>query len=346
MLYAILFVCEVLAQGPHGDPSRRASPNIVLIHADDLGYGDLSCFGHPTSVTPNIDRMASQGARFTQFYSASPVCSPSRAGLLTGRWPASVGVYCSNSTEACDRPEDTSPGQCCSGVWEPGIPGGVSPNTLNFASVLKTAGYHTMAIGKWHLGGVTPTDEWPISHHPLKFGFDEYFGCPHGLGACPLGNCFCQEENCAIAGNANWTGCPLYANESILTQPADLRTLSEQYSAAAEEFIARLSEKKEKFFLYYASHHVHSPQFAGIDTTNLTLRGRFGDSLAELDTSVGLLIKSLTMHGADSSTIVLFTSDNGPSLRNEVRGGNAGLLRCGKGTTFEGYRVFCFDILY
>lgn len=194
-------------------------------------------------------------------------------------------------------------------------------------------------------------------HAPSQFGFDEYFGCPHGLGACPLAACFCPNEGCAIAGHSNWTGCPIYANETIVTQPLDMLSVSGRYISAAASFIGRAAANGEQFFLYYASHHVHSPQFAGGDTTNTTARGRFGDSLAELDASVGHLMAlaanfgmptqnmqgeqtprqgTVDTSGGGAGVLTVLTSDNGPSLRNEVRGGNAGLLRCGKGTTFEG----------
>lgn len=144
-----------------------------------------------------------------------------------------------------------------------------------------------MSVGKWHLGGMA-------EHHPAKFGFSEYYGCPHGLGACPLASpCFCPDEPCAISGAANWTGCPIFANETIIVQPLDLRTLSSRYVAVAADFIARSAASGSQFFLYYASHHVHSPQFAGIDATNMTTRGRFGDSLAELDVSVGKSVLTL-----------------------------------------------------
>lgn len=185
------------------------------------------------------------------------------------------------------------------------------------------------ALPLQHLGGMA-------QHAPSFFGFDEYFGCPHGLGACPLASCFCPDEGCSIGGAPTWTGCPIYANDSIITQPLDLLSISARYVAAATDFVERASAAGDPFFLYFASHHVHSPQFAGGDTTNTTARGRFGDSLRELDASVGHLTAVVDRLGLASAVLTIFTSDNGPSLRNEVRGGNAGLLRCGKGTTFEG----------
>jgi arylsulfatase A len=172
---------------------KKNPPNFLLFLADDLGYGDLGVTGHPTSHTPAIDQLAAEGLRLTSFYTASPVCSPSRAGIATGRFPARSGVFCANETNACG---DTGTGSkngnssdyrhCCNGVFLPGMPGGMSKSELTTAQLLKPRGYRSMMIGKWHLGiGSHPgaTDFLPTSR-----GFDRYYGVPHGLGAPSLLN--------------------------------------------------------------------------------------------------------------------------------------------------------------
>jgi|EP00505_MAST-04D_sp_SCG-Rhode-Island_P003092 arylsulfatase A len=311
--------------------SEKNDQNFLIILADDLGYGDLSCYGHPTSITPNLDQLANEGMRFTQFYSASPVCSPSRSSIVTGRLPARNGVYCANSTKPCANPTDKG---CCNGVFLPGMPGGLPQSEVSFATALKESNDWngtTGMIGKWHLG--TEEKYFPTTGH----GFDYYYGVPHGLGACPCHACFAPNQTCSIKCQPNWAPCPVFENRDIVQQPANLITLSDDYVRAAKRFIqSAVEDKKQPFLLYFASHHTHSPQFAGFDTTNVTARGRFGDSLAELDRSVGSLLSFLKEYEVDSNTLVIFTSDNGPSLRNEIRGGNAGLLKCGKGTTYEG----------
>eukprot|EP00039_Didymoeca_costata_P005444 m.81699 g.81699 ORF g.81699 m.81699 type:complete len:531 (-) comp12822_c0_seq4:126-1718(-) len=310
--------------------SKNNKPNFFFFLADDLGYGDLASWGHPTSQTPNMDRLANEGMKLVQYYSPSPVCSPARAGILTGRYPVRVGVYCANDTEACAKPELQN---CCNGVFLPGMPGGLPSSEQTIASYLHTSGYRSMLIGKWHLGN-------DVEYLPTRRGFDEYFGCPHGLGACPLAACFPPNEPCAIAGNPDWAPCPLFSNETIVKQPLDMLTVSQEYTSVGKHFMQKNVNENTPFLLYYASHHVHSPQFAGIDATNMTQRGRFGDSLLELDIVFGHLLDALETMGVENDTIVFFTSDNGPSLRNEIRGGDAGLFRCGKGTTWEGgFRV-------
>lgn len=320
----LLLRCS-LTRGGRGDSTGTS---FLIVLADDLGYGDLASYGHPSSSTPRLDELGAQGIRFTSFYSASPVCSPSRAAVVTGRLPARNGVYCANGTEPCAGPEDDG---CCPGVFVPGRPGGLPLTERTFATELKARGWHgaTGMIGKWHLG---MQEFMPTAGH----GFDFYFGVPHGLGSCPCTACFAPNETCAISCQPTWAPCPLFENQTIVQQPADLLTLSSAYVRAGRDFIRRSVNRGVPFLLYFCSHHVHSPQFAGYDETNATIRGRFGDSLAELDRSVGSLLDSLEDLGVADNTLVWFTSDNGPSLRNEKRGGNAGLLKCGKGTTYEG----------
>lgn len=158
-------------------------------------------------------------------------------------------------------------------------------------------------IGKWHLG--TEHKYFPTTGH----GFDYYYGVPHGLGACPCHACFAPNQNCSIKCQPDWAPCPVFENNNIIQQPANLITLSDNYVHTAKRFIQNaVEDKKQPFLLYFASHHTHSPQFAGFDTTNFTSRDRFGDSLAELDHSVGRLLGFLKEYEVDSNTLVIFTS--------------------------------------
>ena len=325
VVYLLLLLISVTFA--NGNQQKKKPTNFLILLADDLGYGDLSAYGHPTSETDNLDRLASEGMKFTQFYSASPVCSPSRAAVVTGRLPARNGVYCKNNTEPCTDPTQSD---CCNGVFVPGFPGGLPKSEVTFARALKDNKWNgvTGLIGKWHLG----MDEYM----PTKHGFDYYYGVPHGLGACPCSYCFAGDQTCSIKCSPTFAPCPVFENEKIVQQPANLLTLASQYVGKANEFMSNAVNNGQPFLLHYCSHHTHSPQFAGVDTTNKTRRGRFGDSLAEFDHSVGEMIAMLKKLDVLDNTLIWMSSDNGPSLRNEIRGGNAGLLRCGKGTTYEG----------
>jgi len=216
------------------------------------------------------------------------------------------------------------------------MPGGMSLHEKTIAQLLPSS-YTSMAIGKWHLGiGAKPGG---TEFMPTQRGFDSYFGVPHGLGACPCFGCFPQADGgrraCAIGCQPAWAPCPLYNGTEIVQQPANLLTLSDQYGSAAADFVKSSAAAGFPFFLFYASHHVHSPQYAGKVCTNSSRRGRVGDSLAQLDAEVGRVLDVVRSAGASANTLTIFSSDNGPSLRNRGRGGNAGLLRCGKGTTYE-----------
>ncbi|XP_033120432.1 arylsulfatase A-like [Anneissia japonica] len=291
--------------------NAQSKPNIVILFADDLGYGDLEVYGHPTSSTPNINQLAENGLRFTQFYSASPVCSPSRAALLTGRYQTRSGIW--------------------PGVFVPDDAGGLPLNETTFAEVLKQEGYKTAMVGKWHLGVGKDS-----KYLPTKQGFDHYFGIPYSHDMCPCLKCFYPGDKCFNDCDLIYTGCPLYNNTTIIDQPVDLLKLIERYVSKATDWIQSNAKSGDPFLLYFAFQHTHHPQFAGEKFRNSTLRGTFGDSLAELDWAVGEVMNQLRKSGVLENTFIFLTSDNGPSLRNQNRGGNAGLLKCGKGTTYEG----------
>ncbi|XP_077049841.1 arylsulfatase A [Siphateles boraxobius] len=292
---------------------RASPPNFVLLFADDLGYGDLGCFGHPSTLTPNLDRLAAKGLRFTDFYVTSPVCSPSRAALLTGRFQTRSGIY--------------------PGVLYPGSRGGLPLNETTIAEVLKAQGYTTAMIGKWHLGvGLNGT------FLPNRQGFDNYLGIPysHDQGPCQNLTCFPPDVKCYGLCDQGVVTVPLMFNEIIKQQPADFLQLEKAYSKFASQFINDAVQNKSPFFLYYPSHHTHYPQYAGADYASKSPRGPFGDALMEFDGTVGKILQTLEETGVINNTLIFFTGDNGPELMRKSRGGNAGLMKCGKGTTYEG----------
>ncbi|XP_059581562.1 arylsulfatase A isoform X2 [Alligator mississippiensis] len=286
------WLCVCLCVWPWAPRAVAAPPSLVLVLADDLGYGDLSGCGHPSSDTPHLDGLAAAGLRFTDFYASSPVCSPSRAALLTGRYQTRSGVY--------------------PGVFYPGSRGGLPLAEVTLAELLKAQGYATAMVGKWHLGlGANG------SFLPVHQGFDHFLGVPysHDQGVVPV---------------------PLLLNRSIVQQPVAFPRLVPHYTKFAQDFIADCARHGRPFLLYYASHHTHYPQFASQGYAGRSRRGPFGDALLELDGAVGSLLQALRDHGLDGHTLVFFTSDNGPETMRMARGGSSGLLKCGKGTTYEG----------
>uniref|UniRef100_W5NJB0 Arylsulfatase A n=1 Tax=Lepisosteus oculatus TaxID=7918 RepID=W5NJB0_LEPOC len=309
---SLLFILAFVGLLPK-NCSNSSLPNIILLFADDLGFGDLGCYGHPSSKTPNLDKLAAHGLRFTDFYSTSPVCSPSRASLLTGRYQTRSGIY--------------------PGVFYPGSKGGLPLNETTIAEVLKPLGYTTAIVGKWHLG-LGPNRTFL----PIHQGFDHFLGVPysHDQGPCQNLTCFPPDIKCYGKCDQGVVYLPLFLNDTIKQQPVHFPDLVAFYNKFATEFISTSLKREQPFFLYYASHHTHYPQFAGEGATGKSLRGPFGDALLEFDQTVGALMTALEVNGAQNNTFVFFTSDNGPELMRMSRGGNSGLLKCGKGTTYEG----------
>lgn len=287
-------------------------PNIVILFADDLGYGDLGCYGHPTIRTPNLDRMAAEGMRFTDFYSAAEVCTPSRAALLTGRYAVRSGM-------ANDQHR----------VLRSGSTGHLPADEITLAEALRERGYATGMIGKWHLG-VWSNDP---AGHPRRHGFDFYFGLPHSNDMDPLpGNP--PRANALADQEAEWWNSPLYRNEELIERPADQSTLTRRYTEEAQRFIRE--HRRGPFFLYVAHTFPHTPLFASGKFRGGSQRGLYGDVVEELDWSVGQVLETLRREKLDRKTLVFFTSDNGPWLIMDQQGGSAGLLRDGKGSTWEG----------
>jgi arylsulfatase A-like enzyme len=289
-----------------------AVPNIVIIYADDLGYGDLGCYGHPTIRTPNLDRMAAEGMRFTQFYSAAEVCTPSRAALMTGRYPIRNGM-CHDQFRVLRRVST----------------GGLPHEEVTLAELLKAKGYATGIIGKWHLG-VWSNDP---KHHPMNHGFEFHFGLPHSNDMDPsVGNP--KLANALADQRAEYWNAPLYRGMELVEKPADQTTLTRRYTEEAVKFITM--NKAKPFFLYFPHTFPHTPLFASKDFKGRSPRGLYGDVVEELDWSVGRVLDTLRENGLAENTVVFFSSDNGPWLLMGETGGSAGLLREGKGSTWEG----------
>lgn len=282
-------------------------PNVILIFMDDMGFGDLSAFGHPTIQTPNIDRIAREGQKWTNFYTASSVCSPSRGALLTGRYPVRIGLGGEKQR-----------------VFFPESIGGLPSSEITIAEMLKENGYKTGIIGKWHLGHLP-------EFLPTKQGFDSYYGIPYSNDMDAIK---WSVKNLLAEPDINMWNVPLMENETIIERPANQFTITKHYTEKAIDFI---EENKEKpFFLYFAHSMVHTPLFVSEGFQNKSSRGLFGDVMAEVDWSVGQILKTLEKLHIEKNTLVIFTSDNGPWLMMREHGGSAGLLKDGKGTTWEG----------
>jgi arylsulfatase A len=290
------------------EEEKKSVPNFIIIFADDMGYGDVGAFGNPTIRTPNLDEMAHQGQRWTSFYVAAPVSTPSRAGLITGRLPIRSGMSSANRR-----------------VLFPDSEGGLPQSEITIAEALKEVGYHTAAIGKWHLGHKS-------QYLPTNNGFDSFFGIPYSNDmdrVDPADYFSLVEKERYQAFNV-----PLLRDTQIVERPVDQRTITKRYT---EEAISKIkSFKDEPFFIYLAHSMPHIPLFRSEEFKNKSLAGIYGDVIEEIDWSVGQILETLRSEGIAENTLVVFTSDNGPWLIFKSHGGSSGLLRGGKGGTFEG----------
>jgi arylsulfatase A-like enzyme len=278
-------------------------PNIVLINCDDLGYGDLGCYGSEVNKTPAIDRMAAEGMRFTDFYMASPVCSPSRGAMLTGSYPPRIGFGSFD------------------GRWVlfPGQGLGLNPEEITIARLLKDEGYATKIVGKWHCG-----DQKEFL--PTRHGFDSYYGIPYSND---MGR---QKEDDV------YPPLPLLRDEEVIQAQPDQRGITERY---VEECVSFMRQNKDSpFFLYLAHMHVHLPHYPPERFVRESDNGVYGAAVACIDWATDVLLHELKALGLDDNTLVIFTSDNGSRARDE--GGSNAPLRSTKGTTWEGgQRVPC-----
>lgn len=334
LIGATLGVAATLAQaagggeaGPAGAPppaAAAAPPNLVVILADDLGYGDLGCYGNKGQRTPALDRLAAAGARFTDFYVSSPVCTPTRVALLTGRNPFRVGF---------------------SELLWPSSTAGLPASEVTLAELLKQHGYATACVGKWHLGHSRP-EQLPLGH-----GFDSWYGMPYPNDMGP-------GHPVEQAKKETWPPMPMYRGTEMVEVPVDVNLLTQQYTAEAVRFIAENHHRP--FFLYLAQAMPHSIVGASPDFRGKSENGLYGDAVEELDWSVGEIVRILRACGLEGRTLIFFTSDNGAGLRRpgepEAIGkrhhpdgtyGSNGPLRGGKQTTFEGGirvpGIFCWQ---
>lgn len=307
-LFILLFSSRSIIEGAERN-AEPTPPNVIVIYADDLGWGDLACYGHPSIRTPNLDRMASEGMRFTEFYSAAEVCTPSRAALLTGRYPVRNGM-CHDQFR----------------VLRNNSKGGLPKDEVTIAEILKKRGYVTSCIGKWHLGHL-------VEHLPAQHGFDQYFGLPYSNDMLPAPdspkgrNKFFEEKN-------EFWKTPLIRGTEIIEAQPDQRQLTRRYTDEAVHFIN--TNKSKPFFLYLAHTFPHVPLFASELFRGKSPAGIYGDVVEELDWSVGEVLSSVRREGISDRTMVVFSSDNGPWLIFDSHGGSAGMLREGKGSTWEG----------
>lgn len=306
---------------------RASQPNFIIILADDMGYGDLGCYGAKGYETPELDRMAREGMRFTDFSTSCSVCTPSRAGLLTGRYAKRWG-------------HDGK-------VYFPYSKDGMPSSEITIAEVLKAKGYQTGIIGKWHLGHQP-------EYLPTAQGFDLFFGIPYS-------NDMWEDSGVPLAGQAVFNEgmsrddylnhkasdrtshknkVPLMSGNEVVEWPTDQSQLTRRYTEKAQSFI--VENKDKPFFLYLAHAMPHTPLHASEAFAGKSERGLYGDVVEELDWSVGQVLKTLKENALDQKTLVIFTSDNGPWLAQKDQGGSAGPFRDGKFSNFEGgSRVPC-----
>ena len=286
------------------------SPNYIVIFVDDMGYGDLGVYGNPTISTPHLDKMAYEGQKWTQFYSAASVCTPSRAALLTGRLPVRSGMASSKNP-----------------VLFPNSLSGLPATELTLAEKLKEKNYKTAIVGKWHLGHTK-------NYLPNNHGFDYYFGIPYSndMDKINNNNYWSEYENKELSSDSY--NVPLMENFDIIERPVDQTTITSRYVDKTLQLINNY--KNDNFFIYLSHNLPHIPLYASKRFLGKSKRGLYGDVIEEIDYGVGLIINKLKKLNLDKKTIVVFTSDNGPWLVYKSHSGSAGLLRNGKGTTWEG----------
>ncbi|MBT3665854.1 MAG: sulfatase [Opitutae bacterium] len=301
--------------------ANKNRPNVVIIFADDQGYGDLSCFGSTKIKTPNIDRIAQEGRKFTSFMVASPVCTPSRAALLTGCYPKRVGMH--------------------QHVLFPSSTKGLNPKEFTMADHFKSMGYATACFGKWHLG-----------HHkevlPTSNGFDTYFGIPYSNDmnhpdnkGKPKGGAGGMDIlwNDPESTLTKWK-TPLFEDEEIIELPVDQRTVTRRYTQKSIDFIR--ANKNKPFFIYLPHSMPHIPLYVPDEVRDPNPKNAYTNTIEHIDSEVGRILDALDKLNLSKSTYVIYTTDNGPWLSFAHHGGSAGPLRDGKGTTFEGgQRVPC-----
>ena len=288
---------------------RPNTPNIVIVFCDDLAYGDVGCFGAKGYTTPNLDRMAEQGIRFTRFYDAQPVCSASRSALLTGCYPSRIGIM---------------------GALGPNSKIGLNSDEVTLAEIVKQRDYATAIFGKWHLGREP-------QFLPIHQGFDEYFGLPYSNDMWPWHPDFVNKPLDERKRRPGYPDLPLIEGDKVVipcVTSNEQSQLTTWYTEHAVKFIEK--NKNRPFFLYVPHSMPHVPLHVSAKFKGKTARGLFGDVIEEIDWSVGQILAALKKHHLDNNTLVIFTSDNGPWLSYGNHAGSALPLREGKGTCWDG----------
>jgi len=294
MIVALLTGCGGQVQSPE----PISTPNVVIIFVDDLGYADIGSYGATAYETPNLDQMAAEGTRFTDFYVSQPVCSASRASLLTGSYANRIGIH---------------------GALGPGATHGIHDDEVTLAELFKSKGYATAAFGKWHLGHRP-------QFLPTRHGFDEFYGIPYSNDMWPN-----HPENPEA-----WGDLPTFEGEEIVGYNTDQSRFTTDFTTRAVEFIRARAENDTPFFLYLAHPMPHVPLFVSDERAGEGGAGLFSDVIAEIDWSVGQVLRALKDAGVDQNTLVMFASDNGPWLSYGNHAGSAEPLREGKGTAWDG----------
>jgi len=304
-----IMAMATVALGANARPEPSDTPNFIIVFCDDQGYQDLGCFGSPDIKTPNVDRLAAEGMRFTDFYSAYCVCSASRASLLTGSYQPRISMR---------------------GVLGPHTNTGLHPDEVTIADMLKTKGYATMCVGKWHVGDTPET-------LPAAQGFDHYFGLPYsndmarqkgwGNGPDDLDKIW-KEKRWDIYNNE------LYRDTEIIESPVNQVTLTDRYTQEALQFVR--DNHDQPFFLYLAHTMPHVPLFVSDERYKSDPHLAYKLTIEHIDWSVGQIMKTLNELELAENTFIVYTSDNGPWLSKKHHGGSALPLRAGKGTTYEG----------
>ena len=296
--FTIISVILISCTQKEKTKEKDTPPNVIIIFTDDQGYEDVGCFGSPDIKTPNLDQMAKEGIRLTSFYAAQPVCSASRAALLTGCYPNRIGIH---------------------NALMPDSETGLNPRETTMAEMLKARGYTTALYGKWHLGD-------DPDFMPNNQGFDDFFGIPFSNDMWPhhpqQGTVF------------DFDPLPLYQNKKIIDTLNDQSMLTTQITEKAVDFIEK--NRENPFFLYVAHPQPHVPLFVSDKFRGKSERGLYGDVIMEIDWSVGEILRALEEQQLDKNTLVIFTSDNDPWLSYGDHAGSAYPFREGKGTSWEG----------
>ena len=308
---AFLVVALLIAGMTAVRPAHSADPppNVVIIFIDDMGYADIGPFGATGYPTPNLNRMAAEGRKFTDFCVSSAVCSASRSALLTGCYHKRIGI---------------------SGALGPKSKIGINANETTIAEICRSKGYRTAIYGKWHLG-----------HNPkflpTNHGFDEFYGIPYSNDMWPLHPATVAARRKNPNAPSSWAELPMIKDTKVVidsVQPEDQEVMTKQFTERAVEFIRR--DPDQPFFLYLPHPMVHVPLFVSDDFRGKSGRGLFGDVVMEVDWSVGQVLGAIEDIGVERNTLVVFTSDNGPWMSYGTHAGKATPLREGKGTMFEG----------